>query len=126
MAIYTPSSIQSGFRSTVALNTEFSNIAQILNNKLDTDGTVVLTADLDANNNKLINVAAGTNPGDAINFGQLQTTVTDAINTGLESVNLVRSDTTDVPGSTQVTNIVYGSDPAPQNLDEGILYIRIL
>lgn len=57
------------------------------------DGSVALTGNLDANSNKLTNVADGTNSGDAVNKGQLDAAIASATN-GLDVKASVRAATT--------------------------------
>jgi hypothetical protein len=70
--------VGSGYKRT-AINSNFEAIeAEINNNLLSKNGGVGLEADLDANSQKIINLANGLNSKDAVNLGQLQGAISGA------------------------------------------------
>ena len=62
-------------------NTVLNDIAQALSNCLYRDGQAIPNDDFDMGNNKIIRLAPGTAPTDAVNFGQLS-----ALETSLETL----------------------------------------
>lgn len=85
---YVPGAVQAGFRDTDAWDTELSQIAAELANKVDRNGVSpnAMAADFDMGSNRLLNVAAGVLGSDGVNLTQVQdvatTIATTIINTG--------------------------------------------
>lgn len=61
--------------STTWANTTLNDIASALTGSLASDGQTPMTGNLDANSNKILNLANGTLPNDAINLSQLTAVV---------------------------------------------------
>jgi len=57
--------------SSTWANTTLGDIANALTGSLATDGQTTATGNLQMGNNKIVNVANGTDSGDAVNYGQL-------------------------------------------------------
>lgn len=56
------------------VDTNFADLVSFLNNSvIHRDGTKTMTANFDANSNKIVNLTTGTATGDAVNKGQLDT-----------------------------------------------------
>jgi hypothetical protein len=58
--------------STTWANNTLNDIAATLTDSVAADGQTPMTGDLDLNSNKIVNLAAGTIAGDAVEFSQLQ------------------------------------------------------
>ncbi len=70
MTDYTHTPIGSGYNTASQINTELSGIEAAIDSKLDSDGGFV-TAPIDMNSQKLLNLPDGTQTGDSVNYGQL-------------------------------------------------------
>ena len=103
MSDYVHTSIGAGYNSSSNLNTEFSGIESAIATKLDADGGF-LTADIDANSKKILNLPDGTQAGDSVNYGQLVNRA--AFQAGEEkyydTVALWQADTTTATGDVAV------------------------
>lgn len=95
----TLSDVGSGYKRT-AINSNFQAIeSEINNNLLSKNGGVGLEADLDANSQKVINLADGILASDAVNLSQLQGAISAA------SSGLIASQTEVQLGSAAVANV---------------------
>lgn len=72
------------------LDDNFNTLLQAVNNKVDVDGTSVMSADLSMNSYKITNLLAGTNPGDAVNKYQLDTAISSIPVTSTSGFGLVK------------------------------------
>lgn len=68
----------------------FNTLLNAVNNKVDVDGTSVMSADLSMNSYKITNLLAGTNPGDAINKYQLDTAISSIPKASTSTHGLVK------------------------------------
>lgn len=99
--------VGSGYKRS-ALNGNFEAIeAEINNNLLNKNGGVGLEADLDANSQKVINLANGINNKDAVNLWQLRAAVSAAGNGLIASQKEVQTGADVVGSVTTFTGITY-------------------
>jgi len=65
--------------SSTWANTTLADIATALTGSLASDGQTPATGNLDMNSNKIVNLAAGTTTGDAVNFTQFELATKTAV-----------------------------------------------
>lgn len=90
--------VGSGYKRT-SINANFTDIEnEINNNLLSKNGGIGLEADLDANSQKIINLADGVNPSDAVNLGQVLAGATYSVTSSdvkfYDTVTLAENDNT--------------------------------
>lgn len=91
MAKLTLQPVTSGFASTDRLNANFEAIEAALENTLSRDGSAPnqMEAELDMNSRKITNLAAGENNNDAVNYGQLISTVLNYVVQRIEETQTI-------------------------------------
>lgn len=68
--------------SSVAFNNTMSDMANALTGSVASDGQTPMTGQLDMNSNKIVNLAAGTTTGNAVEYAQLVAAFVDPTITG--------------------------------------------
>lgn len=76
-----------------------------LDSKLSRDGSLPMLGNLNANSNKIVNLASGTNPQDVVNKGQLD--AVSAVANNIQSQKGIYSTTITVDGNTTITDDRY-------------------
>ena len=97
MSDYNHTDIGSGYNTKTAINTELSAVETAIASKLD-KAAGQLDSALDADSNKILNLADGTNVNDAATYGQLLATTTSSVFTSadakfIDTVALAKADT---------------------------------
>jgi hypothetical protein len=115
MAKLTLSTIGSRYASVAALNANFQAIVTALENTLSRDGTSpnTMSASLDMNSHRIINLEDAVNNSEAVNYGQVNAIV-DAASTGLISSLIEHATAT--AGQTAFTLVGLSYTPGANNL----------
>jgi hypothetical protein len=83
--------------SSTWANTTLADIATALTGSLASDGQTPATGNLDMNSNKIVNLAAGTTTGDAVNYTQFVAAFVNPVFTGNEFMLIPKGTTAQRP-----------------------------
>jgi hypothetical protein len=90
-------------------NTTLSDIASALTDSIAADGQTTMTGQLDLGNNKIINLANGTNSADAVTYSQMNTAISAAIATVTGKIVQIVSSQKTTTASTTSSSLVSAS-----------------
>jgi len=93
-------------------NTTLSDIATALTGSVAADGQTPMTGNLDMNSNKIVNLAAGSTTGDAVNYTQFTTAFVNPVFTGSEFMLIPKGTTAERPAVPVDGEMRYNTDTA--------------